>query len=305
METMTHLLLTAPITQRLWKQFASCAGFSIDGLHLHQLIFRWWEYEGSPKLQQIMKAIPTIVIWELWKRRNAKRHGKEVFFNKMYFHCQRTVHQLIIVKFPWIRDIPYHWEGMFDSLQGYKPKLYYQLVQWSMSEEGWIKCNTDGASKGNPGVSSYGFCIRNENGDLLYAEANRIGITTNMVTELTGIWQALRYCKAQGYDHIKLETDSLSLKSMIQKEWRIPWELNERIEEIHELMNTLHIHIKHIFREANQLADLIANTTIDQEEKQQFLNFNQLPSRAKKILNMDKQQIATIRIRTRRITRSP
>ncbi|KAK4707484.1 hypothetical protein R3W88_032976 [Solanum pinnatisectum] len=82
-------------------------------------------------------------------------------------------------------------------------------------------------------------------------------------------------------------------------------ELNERIEEIHELMNTLHIHIKHIFREANQLADFITNTTIDQEEKQQFLNFNQLPSRVKKILNMDKQQIAIIRIRTRRITRSP
>lgn len=40
-------------------------------------------------------------------------------------------------------------------------------------------------------------------------------------------------------------------------------------------MNTLHIHIKHIFREANQLADFITNTTRDQEEKQQFLNFNQ------------------------------
>ncbi|KAH0698803.1 hypothetical protein KY284_013018 [Solanum tuberosum] len=193
METMTHLILTAPIAQR------------------------WWEYEGSPKLQQTMKAIPAIVIWELWKRKNAKRHGKE-----------------------------------------------YQLVQWSRLEEGWIKCNTDGASKGNPGVSSYGFCIRNENGDLLYAEAKRIGITTNMVAELTGIWQALRYCKAQGYDHIKLETDSLSLKNMIRKEWRIPWELNERIEEIHELMNTLHIHIQHIFREANQLADFITNTVIDQ-----------------------------------------
>lgn len=86
---------------------------------------------------------------------------------------------------------------MFDSLQEYEPKQYYQLVQWSRPEEGWIKCNTDGATKG---VSSYGVYIRNEDGDLLYAEANRIGITTNMVAELTGIWQALRYGKAQGYD---------------------------------------------------------------------------------------------------------
>lgn len=37
METMKHLLLTIPIAQRLWKQFASCAGFNIDGLQLQQV----------------------------------------------------------------------------------------------------------------------------------------------------------------------------------------------------------------------------------------------------------------------------
>ncbi|WMV37078.1 hypothetical protein MTR67_030463 [Solanum verrucosum] len=90
---------------------------------------------------------------------------------------------------------------------------------------------------------------------------------------------------------------------MIRMEWRIPWELIERIEEIHEMMKIINIQIRHIFREANQLADFITNIAIEQEleGKQQYQHFNQLPSRAKRILNMDKQQISSIRIRTRRI----
>ncbi|KAK4718231.1 hypothetical protein R3W88_016569 [Solanum pinnatisectum] len=158
-------------------------------------------------------------------------------------------------------------------------------------------------------MSSYGFCLRDSDGDLLYAEAKRIGlIATNMVAELTAIWKDLRYCKLRSYPYanIILETDSLSFKNMIRKEWKIPWELIEKIEKIHELMKSLNIQIRHIFREANQLAEFITTTTIDQEQegKLQYQHFNQLPGKAKGILNIDKQQIPTIRIKTRKIKRT-
>lgn len=110
------------------------------------------------------------------------------------------------------KNIPYQWSEMFDLLHGYRPRLYYHIVKWSMSEEGWVKYNTDGASKGNPRVSSYGFCIRDSNGYILYAEARNIGITTNMEEEITAVWKAVRHCKNQGLNHIKLEADSLSHK---------------------------------------------------------------------------------------------
>ncbi|KAH0649910.1 hypothetical protein KY284_029822 [Solanum tuberosum] len=117
-----------------------------------------------------MKAIPAIIMWELWKRRNSKRHDNEVSFNKMLRQCQMTVYQMIKIKYPWIRNIPFQWSGMFDLLQEYRPTLYYRIAHWTRPEEGWIKCNTDGASKGNPGMSSYGFCLRDKNGDVIYAE---------------------------------------------------------------------------------------------------------------------------------------
>lgn len=49
-----------------------------------------------------------------------------------------------------------------------------------MPNIGWVKCNTDGACIGNPGKSSYGFCIIHYQGYLLYAEATYIGIVTNI-----------------------------------------------------------------------------------------------------------------------------
>ncbi|KAK6777990.1 hypothetical protein RDI58_024708 [Solanum bulbocastanum] len=164
----------------------------------------------------------------------------------------------------------------------YKPNLYFHIVKWEAPDEGWVKCNTDGARKGNPGESSYGFCLRNSTGDLLYAEAQCIDITTNIEAEIIAMWNALKYCKRQGINNIILETDSLSLKNMIMRDWKIPWSLTEKIEEIQKIMANMHIQVMHIFREANELADCIANLAIIQEEKQHYDSFHSLPSRVRR-----------------------
>lgn len=48
---------------------------------------------------------------------------------------------------------------------------------------------------GTLGISSYGFCVRDYNGDLVYAESANIGVITCMVAEATTIWKALNFCK--------------------------------------------------------------------------------------------------------------
>lgn len=60
-------------------------------------------------------------------------------------------------------------------MQNYRPRLYCLPVTWELPEEEWIKYNTDGGCKGNPGQSSYAFCIRDWQGDILYTEAKVIG----------------------------------------------------------------------------------------------------------------------------------
>jgi len=175
------------------------------------------------------------------------------------------------------------------------------LVSWKPPSEGWVTCNTDGASKGNPGKSSYGYCIRDGNGDLIYAEAHNIGEATNMEAEVMAVWKALHYCMENRYSQVRLETDSLDLKNMIKGCWRIPWEVIEKVEDIQQVIQKINVQVWHVFREANQLADFIANTAINSEQKLTFQQFNQLPSKGKKILNIDKQQVPSVRIKTRRI----
>ncbi|XP_075092121.1 uncharacterized protein LOC142172413 [Nicotiana tabacum] len=75
---------------------------------------------------------------------------------------------------------------------------------------GWYKCNTDGASKGNPGPSSLGFCVRDDEGDVVYARAVDLGVTTNVVAEAKAILQGLEYCVEHDFHPLILETDSLN-----------------------------------------------------------------------------------------------
>lgn len=53
-------------------------------------------------------------------------------------------------------------------MEKYTPKLKFNKVLWELPMQGWTKINIDGASRGNPGRSAIGYCLRNEQGDLLY-----------------------------------------------------------------------------------------------------------------------------------------
>lgn len=85
---------------------------------------------------------------------------------------------------------------------------------------------------------------------------------------------------------------------MVMGIWKIPWEIEDNIDEISNFINSANAQIKHVYREANQLADLITNLAINNLNKIKFSNFSQLPVEAKRILNSDKSQLPYIRIKT-------
>lgn len=93
-------------------------------------------------------------------------------------------------------------------MENYTPKLQIIKVQWEIPMAGWIKINTDGASRGNLGRSSIGFCIRNEMGDVIYGCGKEIQETTNPMAEAKAILEALRYAFQHNLNYIWLQTDS-------------------------------------------------------------------------------------------------
>lgn len=111
--------------------------------------------------------------------------------------CNKNIQLLIKVTYPHLTIGPMLWIGCFDYLQRQRPILQCKPISWIVPDKGWIKVNTDGASKGNPEISSYRFCLRNELENLIYVEARHIWITTSIYTEALGILRALQYGKAQ------------------------------------------------------------------------------------------------------------
>ncbi|KAH0636015.1 hypothetical protein KY290_036409 [Solanum tuberosum] len=122
-----------------------------------------------------MRAMPAIIMWTLWKGRNNLKHGGSSTFNGMVMQVQDMVKKLVKKLYPWIYLDSTQWSFITRRLRRYKPKLHYHSVVWRPPDMQKMKCNVDGASKGNPGPSSYGFCLRNSQGDLIYAGAAGVG----------------------------------------------------------------------------------------------------------------------------------
>lgn len=79
--------------------------------------------------------------------------------------------------------MPRRWRGIVEFFTKYRPKLHVLPVAWKLKQDGWITCNTDGASREDLLWSTYGFCLRDAMGNLIYAEAQNINTTTNMEAE--------------------------------------------------------------------------------------------------------------------------
>lgn len=72
------------------------------------------------------------------------------------------------------------------------------------------------------------------------------------------LW-CLRYDNDKQLRNIVLETDSLNLQKIIREVWDIPWLIKKKVEEIKKHIESIQVEISHIYKEANQLDDSLAN----------------------------------------------
>lgn len=140
----------------------------------------------------------------------------------MIHEVNKILYYLARVRYPWLHSIPLLWPQMISFFEGYRPYIVTKRVTWQLPYDGWYKCNTDGASRGNSGPSSYGFCVRNHEGDLVFAKAKEIGETTNIVAEAKAIVEGLVYCVERQLHPLIMETDSLVMRKIIDGELETP-----------------------------------------------------------------------------------
>lgn len=106
-------------------------------------------------------------------------------------------------------------------------------VTWQPPPDGYLKCNTDGGSKHNPGRSAAGFCIRNWQTGFDICKNNGVERRFQyIVAEATTIEEAMSYIAENQLVHTIIETDSQVLKVALDGIWEVPWQISNTVNEI-------------------------------------------------------------------------
>nr|XP_016488084.1 PREDICTED: uncharacterized protein LOC107808114 [Nicotiana tabacum] len=227
-ESIEHIFITSPTASKLWNLFMGAVGITVPLILLKQII-------------------------------KAGKHGGSVSTNMVIHDINRTLHQLARVRYAWMPNIPLLWPDITQYFEGYKPILITTRVTRQLPFHGWYKCNTDGALKGNPGPSLLGVFVRNDEGDVVYARAVDLGVTTNVVAEAKAILQGLEYCVEHDLHPLILETNSLVMKKVIEGECDPLWVIANDVKKIREMKGTSEFH-----------------------------SFTELPSAGSRLINLDK-----------------
>ncbi|WMV09401.1 hypothetical protein MTR67_002786 [Solanum verrucosum] len=187
------------------------------------------------------------------------------------------------------------WCDVIQLMESCYPKISYKIVRWSAPPPKWLKCNTDGASRGNPGPSSAAFCIRDSGGEIIVAKGFLLPNTTNMVAEARPIREGLMYCRDNKLNYIVIETDSPAMVQILEGKWEAPWNVSVEINLIKWLLTLITVSVQHSFREGNTLADYFTNLVFDFAGNYQFNNFQEVPSQGRRLINLDKHNNPNIR----------
>ncbi|XP_075082707.1 uncharacterized protein LOC142166891 [Nicotiana tabacum] len=226
-------------------------------------------------------------------------HGERVTISRVIFQVSSTTQYLVRFRKHSIQRVPHRWTDVLHMMENYTPKLKIVKVLWEFPMIGWIKINTDGASTGNPGRSSIGFCIKDELGDVIYACGKTIQETTNTVAEALAILEALRYAAQHNFNYIWLQTVSMLLNNVIEGCWKPPWLIVDHVEEIGRLLERCTCKVSHIYREGNKLADHLANYAIENGTFESH-GYRLLDTQGRRIVNGDKLQCPYLRVKVAR-----
>ncbi len=126
---------------------------------------------------------------------------------------------------------------------------------------------TDGGARGNPGPAAYGYVLESEDGHVLDARGEAIGITTNNVAEYSALVAGLVKAVELGVDELEVISDSELLVKQMRGEYKVK-NLGLRLlwEEASGLADRIRsIRYTAVRREHNELADRLVNEALDGE----------------------------------------
>ena len=126
---------------------------------------------------------------------------------------------------------------------------------------------TDGGSRGNPGQAAYAFVLETEDGTVLEARGEAIGVATNNVAEYSALVAGLGRAARQGVTELEVRSDSELMVKQMRGEYRVKnRDLQTLFLEASRLAREIgSVTFVHVRREDNELADRLVNEALDAE----------------------------------------
>jgi probable phosphoglycerate mutase len=127
------------------------------------------------------------------------------------------------------------------------------------------RLSTDGGARGNPGPAAYGYVLETDDGTVLAAHGEAIGVATNNVAEYRAVVEGLRKAVEVGVDELEVVSDSELIVHQMRGEWKIKNDaLRVLWEEAQGLADRLDkVRYTAVRREHNELADKLVNEALD------------------------------------------
>ena len=123
---------------------------------------------------------------------------------------------------------------------------------------------TDGASSGNPGLSSIGVVIQDGQGRVISRISRRIGHATNNQAEYRAVIAALEEATRLGAEEVEIRSDSELVVKQLKGRYRVKKAtLRPLYQKVVQIIGSLEAFtITHIPREQNREADRLAGQAL-------------------------------------------
>ncbi len=124
---------------------------------------------------------------------------------------------------------------------------------------------TDGGARGNPGPAAYGYVLETDDGTVLAAEGEAIGVATNNVAEYRGLVAGLGRAIELAVETLEVRSDSELMVKQMRGEYKVKNEALRKLSvEAGQLARRLgKVEYRHVRREHNELADRLVNEALD------------------------------------------
>jgi ribonuclease HI len=127
------------------------------------------------------------------------------------------------------------------------------------------KLSTDGGARGNPGPAAFAYVIEADDGTVLAAHGETIGVATNNVAEYSALIAGLEKALELGLRDVDVVSDSELMVKQMLGEYRVK---NEALRELSVRAGRLAREVGSVTytavrREHNELADRLVNEALD------------------------------------------